>query len=207
MSKIPFLLLLATFITFACSSPPASEEASEEIAETVTDGPVAIAAEEGEDATTPAYVTTVIQADLPSPRKQMVTTLDSATITINYGSPAQKGRNIWGALVPYDEIWRTGANEATSFTTDRELDLGDQILPAGTYGLFTIPNADKWTLIFNQTADQWGAYEYDQDKDVLRLTVQPVMVDSTAETMEFIVEDETLKLAWGKLRLPFPIGS
>ncbi|RME98606.1 MAG: DUF2911 domain-containing protein [Bacteroidetes bacterium] len=203
MNKFLTLLLLATFFT-ACGGPQTAQDTTEEVAATTTEEPVAVNAEADEAA--PAYITTVLQADLPSPRKEMVAKLGEATITINYGSPSVKGREIWGALVPYDEVWRTGANEATTFTTDTELEVGDQILPAGTYGLFTIPSQEQWIIIFNETAEQWGAYEYDQNKDIIRVKASPKMSADYSESLEFIVENDTLMFAWGNLRLPFPLG-
>lgn len=151
--------------------------------------------------------TTVLEADLPSPRKEMTGTIDAVNITVNYGSPAVKGRDLWGSLVPYDKVWRTGANEATRFTIDQDIAIGDQVLPAGTYGLFTVPSAGEWQLIFNSTADQWGAYEYDSNKDVLRVNAQPKMTNTSAENLDFMIQGNKLLMVWGKLKLPVSIGA
>ncbi|RMG72406.1 MAG: DUF2911 domain-containing protein, partial [Bacteroidetes bacterium] len=97
--------------------------------------------------------------------------IGTAEITINYGSPAAKGRTLWGDLVPYGAVWRTGANEATTFTVSQDVTIEGQTLPAGTYSLFTIPGESDWTIIFNKTAEQWGAYEYDEAADALRVKV------------------------------------
>ena len=80
---------------------------------------------------------------------------------------------IWGDLVPYGKVWRTGANEATTFETDKDIMIKEQKLPAGKYALFTIPGETEWTWIFNSVWDQWGAYKYDESKDVLRVKSTP----------------------------------
>ena len=93
---------------------------------------------------------------------------DGHSIKVDYSSPRAKGRKIYGGLVPYGEVWRTGANEATSFVTDTALTIGGKEVPAGSYTIFTVPNADKWTLIVNKKTGEWGIpYKYESD-DVLR---------------------------------------
>ena len=84
-----------------------------------------------------------------------------------------KGRPIWGQLVPYGQVWRSGANEATTITFDQPVMVEGQPLAAGTYSLFTIPTEKQWTMIFNKTAKQWGAFKYDDKQDALRVTVTP----------------------------------
>ena len=90
---------------------------------------------------------------------------DGKTITVNYSSPRAKGRKIFGGLVPYGEVWRTGANEATTFVPDTNLTIGGKDVPAGSYTIFTVPNADKWTLIVNKKTGEWGIpYKYESDE-------------------------------------------
>ena len=111
---------------------------------------------------------------------------DGKTIKIDYSSPRAKGRKIFGeatdkALVPYGEIWRTGANEATKFVTDTNVTLGGKTIPAGSYTLFTIPKADKWTLIINKKTAEWGIpYKYEAD-ELARVDMQ---VSKTAAPVE-----------------------
>jgi len=102
----------------------------------------------------------------PSPPAQAQCKLpDGKTITVDYSSPRAKGRKIFGGLVPYGEIWRTGANEATTFVTDANLTVGKVAVPAGSYTIFTIPNPDKWTLIINKKSGEWGIpYKYEADE-------------------------------------------
>jgi len=90
---------------------------------------------------------------------------DGKSIKVNYSSPRAKGRKIFGGLVPFGEVWRSGANEATSFVTDTALTIGGKEVPAGSYTIFTIPNADKWTLIVNKKTGEWGIpYKYEGDE-------------------------------------------
>ncbi|MEZ4984455.1 MAG: DUF2911 domain-containing protein [Saprospiraceae bacterium] len=153
----------------------------------------------------PAYSTEVVEAKLASPRKEMKTQLDEVSVTINYGSPAVKDRARWGGLVPWNEVWRTGANEATRITFDKDAQINGQPIAAGTYALFTLPKQSSWEIIFNTISDQWGAYDYDPAKDVLRVTATPQTVESMAETMDFMVEDGQVILIWEHLRLPFSV--
>ncbi len=90
---------------------------------------------------------------------------DGKTVTVDYSSPRTKGRKIFGELVPYGEVWRTGANEATSFVTTANLTAGNVSIPAGNYTIFTIPNQDKWTFIVNKKTGEWGIpYKYESDE-------------------------------------------
>src|SRR5271155_4858127 len=90
---------------------------------------------------------------------------DGKTIHVDYSSPRAKGRKIFGGLVPYGEVWRAGANEATTFVTDTNLTIGDKNVPAGSYTIFAVPNPDKWTLIVNKKTGEWGIpYKYEADE-------------------------------------------
>lgn len=153
----------------------------------------------------PEFTVTVTEAELASPRKELKGELNGVNITIDYGSPSTKGRAIWGSLVPYGEVWRTGANEATRFTIDKTVLIGEAELAAGTYSLFTIPKENEWEVIFNKVVDQWGAYEYDTTKDVLRIPAQPVNVDSSSATLEFRLAPGKIVMQWDKLILPIPL--
>jgi hypothetical protein len=152
-------------------------------------------------------------AELTLPRvsqKATVTqTVGLTDVTVQYCRPGVKGRVIWGELVPYDKVWRTGANEATTFSFSKPVKINGQGLPAGLYSFHTIPGKTSWTLIFNKTAEQWGSYEYDATKDALRVQVTPV-TGPNQEWMEFSFSDvatdhATVELAWEKLRIPFKI--
>jgi hypothetical protein len=151
------------------------------------------------------------QLKLPrvSPAATVTQTIGLTDLTVSYCRPGVKGRVIWGGLVPYGEPWRTGANEATRFTTTDPIQFGGKELAAGAYSLFTIPGKDEWIVVINSEKDLWGAYEYKPEKDVLRVTVKPAVVESQ-EWMEFSFEDlapnsANLVLRWEKLRVAVPI--
>lgn len=147
------------------------------------------------------------KSNRPSPPAVATATVGTATVTVDYSAPSVKGRTIWGDLVPYGEVWRTGANEATTFTVDKNVTVNGQALPAGKYGLFTIPAEGDWTVIFNSVADQWGAYEYDASKDVLRVSASPRTLAESSDRLKFEVgADGKVTLTWDKLALDFTVA-
>lgn len=125
---------------------------------------------------------------------------DGKTITVDYSSPRAKGRKIMGGLVPYGEVWRTGANDATTFVTGAGLTVGGKDVPAGSYTIFTVPTADKWTLIINKKTGEWGIpYKYEADE----LARVPMSVSKTSGPVEnFTISFDqsgggcTLQLSW-----------
>jgi hypothetical protein len=155
-----------------------------------------------------ASMTTVLTAcgqDKPSPAAKATGKAAGATITIDYSQPAVKGRKIWGDLVPYGMVWRTGANEATVFETDSDIKVEGQALPKGKYGLFTIPGENEWTIIFNKTWNQWGSFRYKQEEDVLRVKVKPSTNDMN-ERLVFSIGGDKVTLAWEKLAVGFKVS-
>jgi len=151
------------------------------------------------------------QLDLPrpSPKATVTQTVGLTDVTIMYCRPSVRGRAIWGGLVPYDQVWRTGANEATTITFADDVTIDGTTLPAGTFGLFTIPGKDEWTVIFNKGAKQWGAYEYKQADDVLRIKVKPQATEfHELLTFAFPVvttESANVAIVWEKLAVLFTI--
>lgn len=132
------------------------------------------------------------------------------TVTVRYSRPSVRDREIFGGLVPYDEMWRTGANEATTITFSEDVTVEGEMLEAGTYGLFTIPGQDQWTIIFNDQGEQWGAFNYDESGDALRVQVTPTSTHMH-EMMTFGfsgVSDEgaTLMMHWAETSVPVEIG-
>jgi hypothetical protein len=103
-------------------------------------------------------------------------------ITVTYSRPNVKGRKIFGGINPYGEVWRTGANAATTITFSENVLLEGNKVPAGTYSLFSIPEQNTWTIILNKTVKQWGAYSYKKEDDFLRFTVKPVTVKEKRES-------------------------
>ncbi len=129
-----------------------------------------------------------------------------ASITINYSAPSVKGRTIFGDMEPFDEVWRTGANEATTFEASKNLLVEGEQLPAGKYAMFTIPGEEKWTIIFNSEFDQWGDYNYDPSKDVLRVEVVPTALDELVEQLSITVEDSKVNISWENTSASFGIA-
>ncbi|HUR31085.1 MAG TPA: DUF2911 domain-containing protein [Saprospiraceae bacterium] len=142
----------------------------------------------------------------PSPPAEIRGTIDSTDIAIYYSSPAVKGRLIWGELVPYGKVWRTGANEATVFETSKELKVDGKTLAPGKYGLFTIPGEKEWTIILNSVWDQWGAFKYDNSKDVLRFTVPVQKSTKFNERLKFDIVSNDVILYWENLMVRFEVN-
>lgn len=131
------------------------------------------------------------------------------TITIKYHSPGVRKRIIWGGLVPFDEVWVTGAHDATLLETARNISVAGKIIPAGKYAFFTIPGHDEWTLIINKHYKQHLASEYDEKDDVVRLKVKPVKVPHTERLQYFIEEGKNgqgkISVAWEQVKVEMPI--
>ena len=136
-----------------------------------------------------------------SPAAKAEAKIGAAEITIDYSAPSKRERVIMGELVPFDKVWRTGANAATKLTTTRDLMFGDVHVPAGTYSLLTIPSKDEWTLIFSNQKDLRGSTNYDATQDVGRVKMSVKPVKDTVETFAINVrpigtERGTLSMTW-----------
>lgn len=144
----------------------------------------------------------------PSPPALVTQEIASgAVISIDYSQPSVKGRTIGKDLEPKDgEVWRTGANEATVFETTKDVKINGQVLPAGKYGLFSISGPTEWTIIFNKTWKQWGAFSYKKEDDALRITAKPGKAETFAEKMTFSIDKTGLvTLLWGDLKVSFTV--
>ena len=144
----------------------------------------------------------------PSPPAKVTQKIPSgATITIDYSQPSVKGRTIGKDVEPMEgQVWRTGANEATWFQTDKEVSVNGAALPAGKYGFFTIFNGDEVTLIFNKTWSQWGAFKYKMEDDQLRVKAKSVENNPPTEKMTFTVSPEgQVNLLWGNKKVSFDL--
>ena len=141
------------------------------------------------------------------PAKVSETIENGAVITINYSQPSVKGRTIGKDLEPMEgKVWRTGANKATVFEVSKDVKVEDQALAAGKYGLFTIVNGDEWTIIFNKTADQWGAFSYKEADDALRVRVKGDKAKTFSEKMTFVVnKNGKVSLMWGDKQVDFKV--
>jgi Protein of unknown function (DUF2911) len=146
------------------------------------------------------------QSRMPSPPASVKETLNSGTVvSINYSQPSVKGRTIGKNLEPMNgKVWRTGANKATVFEISNAVKLEGKELPAGKYGLFTIAGDDEWTIIFNKTWDQWGAFNYKEADDALRVKVKPGKAKAFSEKMTFTVSKTgKITLLWGDIQVDF----
>ena len=170
----------------------------------------------------------------PSQKASVMQTIGVTDLTITYSRPGVKGRKIWGEapaeatakgaatlddsntrlkdapIVPYNHVWRTGANEATTFAVTDEVSINGQKLPAGIYSLHTIPGKDEWTIIFNSVADQWGSFNYDEKKDALRVKAKPQPVADNQEWLLYSIPVVTpnsaqVVIRWEKVAVPFTV--
>ncbi len=131
--------------------------------------------------------------------------------TLTYSRPNMNGRKIYGGLVPYGEVWRTGANTVTAITTETDLVIAGNKLPAGTYGILSIPTENEWTIIFSKNSKQWGSYSYKQEEDVFRFQVKPTRLAEAVETFTINfsnvkTESASIDILWENTKVSFPIG-
>jgi hypothetical protein len=172
----------------------------------------------------------------PSQKASVMQRIGVTDVTITYSRPPVKGRKIFGdatpeqaakqsgeatlddqnvrpkdaVIVPWGHVWRTGANEATTFVVTDDVLINGQKLAAGNYSLHTIPNKDEWTIVFNGTANQWGSFNYDPAKDTLRVKTKPQWVDQNQEWLEYTFDPVTensaqVNIRWEKVNVPFTI--
>ncbi|MGC9970688.1 MAG: DUF2911 domain-containing protein [Bryobacteraceae bacterium] len=142
-----------------------------------------------------------INADRPSPDDVVTAVIGGKKVTVEYSRPSVKGRKIFGGLVPFGQVWRTGANEATVLTVEGDFMVGTVHVPAGSYSLFTVPGEKEWTLILNKTVKQWGAFRYDKNMDLGRAGMKVGTPASAVEKFTITIEQGAgnqgvLKLAW-----------
>ena len=142
-----------------------------------------------------------------SPMDSVQAHIDDLNVEIVYSRPYLKGREFGKDIVPFGKLWRTGANEATTFETNKDISINDKVLPAGKYSLYTIPDEDKTVVIFNKVWDQWGT-SYDEKQDALRVTVPTEKSDDLVEQFTIEVEnDGDVELVWGTFECGFNISA
>ena len=146
---------------------------------------------------------------LPSPRDSADIVLNAQHISVNYGSPSIRGRKIMGSVVPYGKVWRTGANAATSFTTQADLMIGKVLVPRGSYTLYSLPSSKQWKLIINKQTGQWGTV-YNEKLDLTRIPLKKRLLNEPVEKFTISMKriNETsceMILAWEKTQLSIPI--
>ncbi len=145
----------------------------------------------------------------PSPFASVTQRIGTNDVTVAYHRPGVKGRKVWGELVPFGQVWRAGANEATTISFEEDVTIEDQALRAGTYAFFAIPGEKEWTLVFSREVKQWGAFDYKEAKDALRVKVAPKPAPPE-EWLSYRFRDLTLNsavavLAWERLEISFGI--
>ena len=126
-------------------------------------------------------------------------------VTISYGRPSKKGREIFGGLEAYGKVWRTGADEATEITFDKGVTFGGKHVDAGSYTLFTIPGKDEWTVIINKELKQWGAYKYNEKNDVIRVSAPAEHLDKPVEQLTITPKENELTIKWDQASVTVPM--
>lgn len=144
-----------------------------------------------------------------SARREVMAEVNGATIRINYGSPGKRGRVLWNSLVPYEKVWATGAHWATAIEFGKDVKIGDVVLPAGMYGLFTIPGQQEWIIIINKRFDQHLADDYQESEDMVRYTASPEILDKVVERLTYTIEKEEerkgqISIAWDQIKVSLP---
>jgi len=152
------------------------------------------------------------QLDMPSasPRGTLLQEVGLAQVVVEYGRPGVKGRTIFGGLLPYGQLWRTGANASTKLSLDRDADFGGMRLPAGDYALYTIPKQESWTVIVSENTELWGTAGYDPADDALRLEVPVTRTEEPTETFTidfrgFHMDGAELVLRWEHVEIAVPV--
>ena len=144
------------------------------------------------------------------PAKAECKLADGKIVAVDYSSPRAKGRKIYGELVPYGEIWRAGANEATKLVTDTDLSIGGTTVPAGSYTLFTIPNAEKWTLVISKKTGEWGTNYPGPKEDLARIDMKVSKLPSAIENFTIAFDQSaatcTLRMDWETTRASVEIS-
>jgi hypothetical protein len=153
---------------------------------------------------------TVVKPYRASPGASVTQELGLCSVRIDYHRPAVKGRRIWGGLVPYGQVWRAGANEATTIAFSDPVKVGGRDLAAGTYAFFAIPGPEEWTLVFSRNARQWGSYTYQPAQDALRLQAKPRAIPHQ-EYLAYTIQVEDpgtlrVELAWDALAVGFDVA-
>lgn len=195
------LLIISLAVVTACTSPnKKNTTTTEEV--------------KPSDLTTPEGVIIQPQTETDtlkgSPKAYAVGKIGGANFTINYYSPATRGRMIWGGLVAYDNVWVTGAHKATNIEFDHDIKVGETIVTAGKYAFFTIPGKDQWTVIFNKNWNQHLADDYSEAEDVVRLNVVPETEEQQQERLRYVIKDEgagagEIVMYWEKLEVSIPV--
>lgn len=195
------ILFFALFLVFACQPATSNtEETTEETAteEVATEEPTAtLASGEG-------FSTQLLEGGIPSPRKEMTGTIGDVKITVNYGSPSVKGRTIWGELVGYDKVWRSGANAATTIEFSQDVKVEGKALKAGKYVLLMMPSEKSVEVMFVSDMEQ-NAFNFDKKKLTLGVKVTPTLLEESVEELQYTIANDAVVLQWEKWSIPFKV--
>ena len=200
---LPFFAIMMLLLPMACAQDETAP-ATDDMAETDS------VAETPDAASVAADLPPRVNEARPSPNASVAQTIGTTEVTITYGRPGVKGRQVFGGLEQYGNVWRAGANEATVIHFTDDVTIEGQPLAAGAYAFFAIPGETEWTLIFNEQAEQWGAFDHDPAQDALRVTVTPES-GPQQEWLSYSFDDltdtsATVVLAWDTVRVPFTIA-
>lgn len=154
-----------------------------------------------------ALSTSFAQNKPASPEETVTGSIDGNSVSIVYCRPSAKGRKVMGGLVPYGEVWRTGANAATTIEFSKAAKIEGKDLPAGKYEVFTIPGENEWVIIFQKYAKQWGHYSYKKENDVLRVTVKPQKASEFVETFKISIGKSDVNMKWENTSVSFNVKS
>ena len=152
-----------------------------------------------------AFSASIAQQKPASPPATATGKIGAANVKIVYSQPSARGRKVMGGLVPYGEVWRTGANECTTIEFDKPVKIEGKDLAAGKYALFTIPGENEWTVIINKDVKQWGAFKYKQEDDVLRVPVKPSKTSAPVETFNIVIGKDDVQLKWENTAVAFKV--
>ncbi len=197
-----FTLLILTMLLNACGS------GKEENDTTTAEKPAVAATQETALPSGKNFSIKVLIDTIKSPRKELNGQIDGVDIRINYGSPAVNKRTIFGDLVPFGSVWRTGANEVTQISFAQAVMLGDmkEAVPPGTYALLSQPtDKTNWMVMLNEEAFMWGAYEYDAAKDVAKFAAAATLSEQPTERLDFSLDNTSIRLHWADLVLHIPV--
>ncbi len=202
MKKIIGVLFLVGLLN-ACSKTKTEKEGTNE-----TSSHVVAPQEEGTRVIEEQIAADTLKGSL---KAKAMGTIGDIGITINYYSPAVRGRVIWGGLVPFDNVWVTGAHRATSIEFNHDVVVGDVHVPAGKYAFFTIPGKEEWIMIVNKNWDQHLADDYDPKEDVVRVKVKPEMEEANQERLRYAIEAEgdsagEVVMYWEKIEVSLPVS-
>jgi hypothetical protein len=196
--RISLAVLILTRLLSSCSNTGKEGESGSQVVDPA-ESDVRIISEQSEPDTLKGSI-----------KAKAMGSVGTAGVTINYYSPAVRGRIVWGGLVPFGNVWVTGAHRATAVEFDQEVEIGGTVLGPGKYGLFTIPGKEEWTFILNKNWDQHLADDYNQKDDVIRVQVRPETNETSQERLRYVIQSQSnsageIVVNWEKVKVSLPV--